>query len=384
MTSQLPLKPWIQVLTPSCHYTATYPSAVATVAYEMSRCHLAHHGEVKVVVHQGARHDYPAGDCLEVPFGAPVTSAQKLADATAALAGAPRPFGARQYRGVVDALRGSQSVILVHNGPVALAALKKACPAALVCLWAHNEFWRTYSRREMKSLVAASDRLICVSHYMADTLRERLGGDSEKIRVVNNGVDIERFTPAASPPQNQEPVIAFVGRVSQRKGPHLLIEAARLLDDGQRRFKIRIVGGVKAQSLDGLPPYQRELRALAAPLGAKIEFVDSVDRLRVVEEYQKTDVFCAPSIWNDPCPLTILEGMACGLATVTTKRGGIAEMAADSALYFDPDRPDSLAQLLSRLLDDAAERRHWAQKARARAEAMSWDQQYQVLIQALA
>ncbi|RYX81245.1 glycosyltransferase family 1 protein [bacterium] len=375
------LSSWIHIL--NDHYTALYPSALATVTSETSRYHVKNSGDVKVAVHKGALHDYPVGEGIELNFGPGVKRWQRLVDATLAKTGGVRPFGARQYQGITSDIKGSRSVILIHNGPEAVSVLKKANPEALVCHWAHNEFWRTYGRRELKALVATADRMICVSDYIANELRAKLGSDSDKIRVVNNGIDIERFKPAALPVE--EPVVSFIGRVYHLKGPHLLLKAAQLLDNGERKFKVRIVGGVKADSPEALPPYEKELRELAQPLSDKVtvEFVSAVNRLQIIEEYQKASIFCVPSVWNDPCPLTVLEGMACGIATVTTKRGGIPEMGADAVQYFDPDDPNTLAQILAPMIENASERARWGEKARARAEAMSWEKQYEVLLKAI-
>ena len=378
-------RPWTQILSPSCHYTPIYPSALATVVYEMSRRHLTHGGQVKIVLHKGAQHDYrAAGECVEVPFGAAPKRWEKVTDMAIGTGGVARPFASRQYRGAIEATRNSRDVILLHNGSTALPTFKRAAPDALVCLWAHNEFWKSYTRRELQILEGAADRLIMVSQALADMLCEKMGRSSEKIRVVNNGVDIERFAVAPHLDDDAEPVITFIGRVFEPKGPHLLIEAAKILHAQNYRFKVRIVGMVKSPTLAGLPLYQQKLHAMAEPLGDKIEFVDSVDRVRVVEEYHKTSIFCVPSVWADPCPLTVLEAMSCGLATVTTRRGGIPEMAAQSALYFDPNDANSLAQTLIPLIEDPAQRRKWGADARTRAESMSWDQQYQVLLEALS
>ena len=370
---------WIHIL--NDHYTPLYPSALATVTYEMSRCHVENNGEVQVAVRKGSLHDYPAGEGIELNFGPEVKRWQKMIDVTCGMVGMLRPFGSRHYQGITEEIKGSRSVILIHNAPDAVSVLKKANPQALVCLWSHNEFWRTYTRRELRTLVATADRMICVSDYIASALKERLGTDSDKIRVVNNGVDIDRFKPASH--AVDDPIISFIGRVYDSKGPHLLLQAAQILNKEERNFKVKIVGGVAADSPDALPPYEKELRVLAEPLGDKVEFVAALTRLEVIEEYQKASIFCVPSIWNDPCPLTVLEGMACGLATVTTKRGGIPEMGADSVQYFDPDDPATLAQILARLIDDPAARRLWREKARARAEAMSWEEQYKALLKAL-
>ena len=370
---------WIHIL--NDHYTALYPSAIATVAYEMTRCHVKNNGDVQVAVGKGCLHDYPVGEELELNFGPEVKRWQRLVDTSVAFTGRSRPFGVKQYQGLTEDIKGSRSVILIHNGPEAVSVLKKANPNALVCLWSHNEFWRTYTRRELRSLVNSADRMLCVSDYIAKVLKERLGADSDKIRVVNNGIDIDRFKPASE--QVDDPIISFVGRIHPSKGVHLLLQAAQILNKEGRNFKIRIVGGVGAHSPDA-PPYEKELGVLAQPLNGKVEFVSAVDRFGVIEEYHKASIFCAPSVWNDPCPLTVFEGMACGLATATTRRGSIPEMGDSSVQYFAPDDPGALAQILCRLIDDPAERCRWREKARARAEAMSWQQQYKVLLNALS
>ena len=80
-----------------------------------------------------------------------------------------------------------------------------------------------------------------------------------------------------------------------------------------------------------------------------------------------------PSRWDEPCALTLFEGMAAGLATVASATGGTPEVVGDAGLLFERDSVAGLAGHLERLLASAALRRDLAARARARAEAFTWE-----------
>jgi glycosyltransferase involved in cell wall biosynthesis len=335
-------------------------------------------------VSEGTRHDYPVGRCAEVPASAPPRRWQKAVDMAVARLARRRPFGQRAYVPHTSAInRDFDGPILIHNNPVALPLFKRRFPRALIGLWANNELWRTYSARETDRIATAADRLICCSHYIADRTRERLAAKwHNKIRVVHNGVDIARFRPAERRPADP-PVILFIGRVVEQKGPHLLLEAAAKLGPNVSPFRVRIVGSSGFTAEGGLSPYERHLRELAEPLGDRAEFVPFRDRGAVLDEYANGSIFCVPSNWDDPCPLTVLEGMACSLAIVASRRGGIPEEVGEAALLFDPPDTDAFARQLRRLLDSPDEREGFAQAARRQAERFAWEHQHRALLDAL-
>ncbi|HEX8463052.1 MAG TPA: glycosyltransferase family 4 protein, partial [Abditibacterium sp.] len=132
-----------------------------------------------------------------------------------------------------------------------------------------------------------------------------------------------------------------------------------------------------------LTPYEEELRRLAEPLGEDVEFQASVDRGQLLREYQAASIFCAPSNWDDPFPLTVLEAMSCGLPVVASRRGGIPEGGDDDILYFQPPDVDELAAQLAALVDSAPLRAEWGARARRRVQNFAWPNQYRVMRQAL-
>ncbi|MBC7784020.1 MAG: glycosyltransferase family 4 protein [Burkholderiales bacterium] len=378
----------VHLPTPGDHYSAATGSAVMTVIYEFSRCHAAAGGETSVLVSRGTRHDYSVGQCIEfVGRGLP-DKKRKLVDSAAGMIGLTRPFERHFYKPAIESMnRSFDGIFLLHNAASAVIPFARRFPNARIFLWPHNDLFGTYSRHEVRRTIDAATGVICVSRFIANGISRRLGGVmTSKLRVVNNGVDTDRFRPNTdrAEQQNDVPIVLFVGRVTPQKAPDLIIRAAAKILSRTRKFKVRIVGNAGFSASDPLTPYERELRALAAPLGDAVEFQSFVDRNKLLSEFDAASIYCVPSNWDDPCPLTVGEGMACGLPSIVARRGGIPEVAADAALYFTPPDIDELSAQLERLINSTAERADWAAKARARATQITWTNQYRELRTQLA
>jgi glycosyltransferase involved in cell wall biosynthesis len=355
-----------------------------TVIYELSRLHEQSGGGTKLIVGKGTRHDYTVGDCIEVPFTSLPDRNHKIIDALTGRIGMPRRFLQDVYRPAAEALDPDyDGVTLVHNAPVALRLLKAAARKARTGVYCHNTLFGTYANRETRRTLAPADVIVCVSEFLVEDLTRRLGARDDRMRVVNNGVDVVRFQPAPATASDDGPVVLFLGRVCPEKGPDLLLQAAAKIADGKRKFKLRLVGSSGFDAKDPLSSYEQDLRQIAARIPQHVEFLKFVDRNNVVDQYHTASIFCAPSNCDDACPLTVPEAMACGLATIAARRGGIPEVGGDAALYFTPPNVDELAELLAHLIDDDNARAEWGRKARKQAETKSWENQYALLRSAL-
>jgi glycosyltransferase involved in cell wall biosynthesis len=376
---------WVHIPFPGDHYSGATGSAAMAVVYELNRRHESAGGQAQVIVGRGTRHDYPAGQCIEVDFPTLPNRRQKLFDASLSRLRLPRLIEEIIYRPASAAIAPDfDGPIFVNNAPGALRLFKKQHPQAQVCLYAVNALFRTYTRTEVQRTLGHLDRVICCSHFIANDLRNRLGHDSPKIQVVHNGVDVEKFCPV--PRQDEVPTILFVGRAVPEKGPDLLLRAAGIVlkESKTRRFKLRIVGSAGFAPSQNLTPYESELRRLAEPLHEVVEFQASVNREQLLREYQAASIFCAPSNWDDPFPLTVLEAMSCGLPVVSSRRGGIPEGGGDDIFYFQPPEVDELAAHLIALVDDPELRATMGARARQRVQRFAWENQYQRLREALA
>jgi glycosyltransferase involved in cell wall biosynthesis len=167
--------------------------------------------------------------------------------------------------------------------------------------------------------------------------------------------------------------ILFVGRLIQEKGVHCLIEAVKVVF---RRFPdatLEIVGSSWFGE-NRSTPYIAALKAAASALGSRVLFTGYVQSDRLPDIYRSAAVFVAPSVWSEPFGKMNLEAMACGLAVVSSPRGGIPEVIGDAGVLCEPDDVVALADSIMTLLGDDRLRSEMGRRARERAKTLfTWD-----------
>lgn len=153
--------------------------------------------------------------------------------------------------------------------------------------------------------------VICNSRMVQAEIARRFGLPEERLPIVHNGVDLDRFRPARI--ERTGPfVFLFVGSGFARKGlAHALAALARVPE-----ARLVVAGGDRRL---------RRYEALARRLGlaARVRFLGAVtDPLPL---YGEADCFILPSLY-DPFPNAALEALACGLPVIVSERCGTAEI----------------------------------------------------------
>lgn len=177
-----------------------------------------------------------------------------------------------------------------------------------------------------------ADAIIAVSDGMrTDILNSYTGLDSERVHVVHNGIDLDRWRPSLNEDVVRDlgidpnrPSVVFVGRITRQKGLPYLLQAARGLPDD-----VQLV--LCAGSPD-TPQILAEVQELVASLQEERTGVVWLDRLlshhEIVSVLSSATVFVCPSIY-EPLGIVNLEAMACGVPVVATSTGGIPEVVED-------------------------------------------------------
>ena len=244
-----------------------------------------------------------------------------------------------------------------------------------------------------KTAFEAADAVIAVSAGMAtDILRSYPAIDPARVRVVHNGIDLDRWHRVDEPDLVRElgvdpsrPSIVFVGRITRQKGlPYLLAAARRLPADVQL---------VLCAGAPDTPEILAEVRAGVESLQAERSGVVWIDRLLSQHELaailSSATTFVCPSIY-EPLGIVNLEAMACGVPVVGTATGGIPEVVADhltgrlvpieqlqdgTGTPVDPEQFISdLATTLTEVVSDPAAARLMGEAGRLRARSeFSWD-----------
>jgi len=371
----------LHLLTPGDHYSPGTGSAVPTVVHGLSAATAADAPRPGVLVAAGTYTDrYQSADAIEYAVPRP-RRWDRYTDVALGRALAVRPGARRTVRPALAGQTGWEpSVVLAHNLPQALPLVDARRHAPV--LYAHNQLLRTYTRREADRVLGPAAAVVAVSDHLASGLAALLPPSVRpRLVVVRNGVDAAAF---AAPARADDGVLSvvYVGRTIPDKGVHVLVDAVRRL--ARPDVRLEVVGGAGFAPDAPLTPYERSLRRVAAPAGDRISFRPFVARAGVPAVLAGADVAVVPSCWPDPCPLTVLEGMASGAALVGTTVGGIPELVRDAGVLVPPDDSDALADALAALADDAALLRRLQSAARERAVARDWRVVHDELDSALA
>ena len=94
-------------------------------------------------------------------------------------------------------------------------------------------------------------------------------------------------------------------------------------------------------------------------MGDRVRFTGYVRHDAIPDYLRLADVAVIPSIWDDPFPTTVLEGMAAALPIITTPRGGIPEMVTEENAIVVPTTGDfsgGLAEAIRTLYQDKERR----------------------------
>ena len=186
-------------------------------------------------------------------------------------------------------------------------------------------------------------RVIANSSQVQQEIIRHYQVDPERIAVIYNGLDRERFHPLEEPERTAlrsrlgapagAPLILFAGSGFGRKGLTFLIDACGSLKN--KAAVLWVVGKGRAA------PYEEQARRRG--LAGRLKFWGAQDDLAPF--YQAATVLALPTIY-DPCSNVVLEALGCGLPVLTTSANGAAEFITPGengeilARPDDADRPD--------------------------------------------
>jgi glycosyltransferase involved in cell wall biosynthesis len=201
--------------------------------------------------------------------------------------------------------------------------------------------------------------LIAISSVFRDHIVHDYTFPIENTVVVTNPVRLDRFAVADRPP-GKPPLVLVPTRISVRKGLEDVIAVAKLLHERGVNARVRVIGGPSTWSdytklLDDLPSENAEYGGRIPPA-------------QMAAELQAADLVLLASKY-DPCPMSVLEALAAGVAVVATNEVGSIE-GVDRSVVSEvpvgdvPEMAGAIEQMLDRVLAEPAEMR-----AMARAQA---------------
>lgn len=203
-----------------------------------------------------------------------------------------------------------------------------------------------YYLKVEKEIFEKTPLIIANSSMVKNEIIDYYGISPEKITVIYNGVDIERFTPENRKRQDylrqkfnlpfNSKILLFVGSGFKRKGLDMLLKVLSIL--GQKKLLLVVVGK------GDIKKYQK----ICKNLGIENNVVFMGIRKDVENFYALADLFVLPTIY-DPFSNATLEAMATGLPVITTKNNGVSELIEDGKEGFSVENPFNYSEFADKI-----------------------------------
>jgi glycosyltransferase involved in cell wall biosynthesis len=252
--------------------------------------------------------------------------------------------------------RGIEVLHAHQYSPFFYAALAKllARQSARLIFTEHGRHFPDYVsflRRSVNRLLLdrLADAVNAVSSFSADSLADQDGFSRDRIEVIENGIDVDRFGSNSEPPSDLDPTrryIVNVARFHPVKDHVTLIKAFQPVARAFADVDLLLVG-------DG--PLRGETEQLVWTLHLEDRVRFPGNRRDVPGILRASQIYVLTSV-SEAAPLTLLEAMAVGLPVVVTAVGGMPEIVRDRVDGLLAPRQDvsAIAAALVQLLDDPA------------------------------
>lgn len=291
----------------------------------------------------------------------------------------------RLARRIKEVARAEHARILHAHSPVlnGLPALVAARQLGIPVVYEARAFWEDaavdhqttregsfryrLSRALETFLFKRVDQVVVIADAMRKEIIQR-GLQAERVTVVPNGVDTDRFSPV---PRSQalarrlglgtDLVLGFIGSFYHYEGLRLLVEAAPAIREKLPRARVLLVGGGEEEA---------DLRARSREVGGGVIFAGQVPYHEVHDYYSVIDVFVCPRrrmrLTELVTPLKPLEAMAMGRSVLASDVGGQAELIRHevTGLLFPAESRESLVHAAARLGNEPETRARLGGQAR--------------------
>lgn len=252
-------------------------------------------------------------------------------------------------------IQGGYTHLHAHfaNEPASVAELAHYMTGCPYSFTAHAKDIYLSDRQELARKIAAAELVMTCTGFNQNFL-QALGVKGTPIHLCYHGVDLGRFS--AQPEEFSErtgpPLILSVGRFCEKKGFPDLLQACYRLKQRGRCFVCRIVG---------FGPLQEHLEEMIRKLqlDKSVSLVGKMTQDRLIQEYQRADVFALPCLVaddgdRDGIPNVLVEAMAMQIPVVSTAVSGIGELVdhMENGLLAPERDPAALADAIEILLDD--------------------------------
>ena len=230
---------------------------------------------------------------------------------------------------------------------------------------------RWFHTRGFAATAKRAHLVIAVSEFAADEIATHTPIPRERMRIVPNGVDLERATDddvdraRRSFGIDDRPYVFWIGTFQPRKNVRVLLDAFARLDESDVPHRLVLAG---PEGWLGDDDGDAALRRL----GDRVRLLGAVSEADATALYAGADLFAFPSR-HEGFGIPVLEAMAQGTAVVCSDIPALREVGGDVARFVPVDDVEALAEMIGSLLRDSAARDALVTRGLAHAQGYSWE-----------
>jgi len=174
------------------------------------------------------------------------------------------------------------------------------------------------SRDKVTRLFKQSHLIVTISEWNKQFMMQKYEIDSDKIRVIHCGVDVEKFKPLEVMKVQSKLRLLNVGRLVPEKGQDILLHALAKARAEGVEFEVVIIGSGELE--DNLKSLSIKLQ-----LDDYVKFMGAQSQDYIVNSLKSTDIFVLSSR-SEGLPVVCMEAMSSGVLMIATKINGIPEL----------------------------------------------------------
>lgn len=239
---------------------------------------------------------------------------------------------------------------------------------------------RLFLKLVLKKSIRRADKIITVSEFSKQEIIRFYGVAAERIAVIPNGVDLERFSPCYKKDAvekvkqkyriNGKKYFLFLGNLEPRKNLVRLIQAYQIFlqrcSREQEELPLLVIAGGKGWMYQEIFKEVRKNR-----LEEKVIFTGYVAESDVAVLMAGADLFCFPSLYEG-FGMPVLEAMACKTPVLTSDGSALGEMVGDAGIKVDAFSAAAIAEGMEKIHYSEEFRSILSEKGQKRVQQFSW------------